>query len=200
MLSSWLLSHQYNDQVVPQKTAKPLTKGDISRLQAQRLSKLYFTQPTMWSHRLINVKMEIWPIQSPKNFFLNGTSFYDFIFGRGMINDIDSFLMNLGITTKISDGRKKIVSVENVTIVYHDYSTVKKNYNLTFYKQIVDGFYPKSIQEVVMVAKTIIFIMNETDPEELNYTNYGNLVYWYIQNLKEMEDLKDEFFGPLVAV
>lgn len=168
---------------------KPVRRGDERRKQAKWYSKMPLDQPTMWNHRMFNVNSswELWKYQVPKNKwnFLGKSDMYLFIFGDDKENSIDYFLTTT-VFGKILDGFEHYF-VDNIGLNYHGYSNQVKNYTITFYSEVLGDRHPVTLYEKVIVAKLIILIMNECDPEDLNYTNYGNLVHWFNENAKRVK-------------
>lgn len=173
---------------------KPLQLVNIRRLHAKQFSKIYFENPSMWNHRLNNNTMEIWPYQINYQSFIQPSYLSDFIFRDSIVTDFDTFLKILPMSKNCNTECNEHVSVENIAILYHGYSTKDKNYTINCYDGNIGTYYPILLEDKLLMAKSIILIMNETDPEKINYTNYGNLVHWYIKNSGVLRNVSNDFF------
>lgn len=192
--------HYYEDPKF--KTEKKIPRpGDPSREQAKLISKMPFDQPTMWNHRLINnsTSWELWRHQTPKRkeYYLYDSPMYIFMFGTGRELSIDFFLQRLTFGKVLNSDGKIVYFLDNITLDYHGYSNMTKNYKLDFFDSRFGLDSPKTLFDKVVVAKLVILIMNECDPEEINYTNYGDLVFWYTKNAPKVIGDKIGDFGPV---
>lgn len=200
--TKWIKPVYINPDFLIEKEYK---RGDRRRLHAKTHAKVYLDEPTMWNHRYFNNNFysDMWNHQTQRdfNYFVNDSQLYNFIFGEGMETNINFFLNNIVFGKFIAKDGRTLYYVDNIAIDYHGYSTVKKNYTLTFYRGGKLGTqHPSNIVEKLSIAKLIILIMNECDPEEINYTNYGNLIHWILENGKNIEGINVNVFGPIEIV
>jgi hypothetical protein len=199
MLSNILLENCYCRKSYEEEDNLNVHSSKNSRLQAKRLSKIFFSQPVMWNHRLINVGMDLWKYQVNKKLLSISTPLYNFIYGQGIISDINNLIEKIKFSEVINSNKEIIQYIEHVAIKYIGYSTINKNYIITYSNIHYFGKNPKYIEDKLKIAKMILFIMNEVHPEEINYTNYGNLVHWLISNLKPTLNIENIFFGPIIS-
>lgn len=196
----WIKPKYYNPKILEKKERR---RGDERRNQAKIHSKFYVDKPVMWNHREFNMDFygKMWKYQTPKapNFFMNDSQLYNFIFGNGIETDIGSFIESIIFGKFTDDKGVKIYFIDNITLEYHGYSTQNKNYTLTFYNGRPKdmGIKPSNVVQKLIVAKLVILIMNESDPEDLNYTNYGNLIHWMLVNSKKVTEIDINGFGPI---
>lgn len=158
----------------------------------------YFSQPSLWNHRMCCTLLHDWPYQLNKFYLISNKSLKRF-FTKGEHNkceNIENFLSSLSIFTSDESYNPDIVQIEELKINYHGYSTQKKNYSVSLSRETCRLKQNSNVKDRMICAKYIILLMNEIPIGEANMMNYTLLVKWLFQKLHSETNQKYVDFFP----
>lgn len=144
-----------------------------------------FKSNCFWSHRHICVSMDIWPYQITNNMIKKGSPFSYILRNRITLNMFDLTISSFYISNYKSWNPERI-QISNFIITQYSYSTINKNYKIENSNDFSNLRRVSSHNDKIICAKYLIFLLNEVNNDYVPLENYSLIVYWLIDQLRNL--------------
>lgn len=92
-------------------------------------------------------------------------------------------LLNFVRYAEYSDNTYNYFQLDNFVLRYYIYSMSEKRYEISWREDNINDLkFARTDYEKMRVAKNLIQLMNEIEPQHLNFENYFNVAEWYRDN------------------